>query len=441
MHQKEYQDILEQTLTLAQKLGASAAEASLFAAKGFSTIIRMQETETVENHQNKEINIKVYFNHKVGSAKTNDLSKEALSLTVKKACHIARFTEEDPCNGLADKEMLAFNYPQLDLYHPWKIMIEQAINLAKEFESMAFACDKRLVNSDGTEISNAEYFHLYGNTLGFIGNYSSSLHTISSSLVAEQNGDMQRDHDYTIARDAKDLEDISIVAKRVAQKTTARLGAKTLSTQQCPVIFEASVAKTIFGHFIKAISGTNLYQKSSFLVDHLHQKIFPEFLSVDEQPHLLKGMNSAPFDNEGIVTKNKFLVKNGVLINYVLGSYSARKLNMQSTGNAGGVHNLFVSPGEHNLPALLKIMDKGLLVTELIGHGVNIVTGNYSQGAFGFWVESGQIQYPVHGITIAGNLKDIFLNISAVGNDVDKRSNINTGSVLVSHMTIAGDKS
>lgn len=431
------QELIDYILQYAKQLGASEVETSISKAQGFSVTVRLGEVDTIEHDQDKGLAINVYFGKRLGSTSTNDLAQKSIKLAVEKACDIARYTEDDPYSGLADAKLMAYDYPDLDLCHPWDITIEQAIDLAKQCEAIGMAYDKRITNSEGVSIDAHTYSSIYGNSHGFIGGYPTSVNRISCCLLASQNNSMQRDYDYTVARSAKDLEAITILGKHAAEKTVLRLGAKTLATQQSPVIFAADIAKGLLATFISAISGGNLYRKSSFLLDQLNQQIFSDFIQIDERPHLIKGLGSAPFDNEGVKTYAKDFVKNGILQNYALGTYSARKLNMQTTANAGGVYNLFINANAKG-SELFKLMNKGLYVTELMGQGVNIVTGDFSCGAFGYWIENGELQYPVAGITIAGNLKNMFLDIIAVGDDIDQRGSINTGSILIKNMTIAG---
>lgn len=435
----ELQTLIKDLLEKAKQAGATQAEVAASTDKGFSVTIRMGEVETIEHHQDKGIGMTVYFGHRSGSASTSDLSPDALRATLEKACNIARYTGEDIYSGLADAELMAYHYPNLDLYHPWRITPDHAIELALQCEAKARAIDKRITNSEGASVSTHEHARVYGNSHGFIGHYSATRHTMSCSLIATDGHDMQRDYDYTTARDTVDLKSIDALAKTTASRTIHRLGARKLSTREAPVIFAADEAKGLLASFVSAISGGNLYRKASFLLDHLNKPIFPAQIQISENPHLHKAMGSSPFDSEGVRTQARDIIKDGILMGYVLGSYSARKLNMQSTGNADGVHNLSINTSDKNLAELLKEMGTGLLVTELIGQGINLVTGDYSRGAFGYWVEHGEIQYPVHEITIAGNLKNMFSNIIAVGKDVDHRGNIHTGSIWIDKMMIAGE--
>lgn len=432
------EELVVKALDSAKQAGATAAEAGVSEISGFAVNVRMGEVETVEQNHDKGIDVTVYFGQRSGTAGTSDLSLDSLELTVQKACYMAKMTAEDPCAGLADKALLAFDYQDLDLNHPWDITIEQAIAQAQASEAEGLAVDKRITNSEGVGISSQQCNSIYANSCGFIGGYRTTRHRMECSLLAEENGAKQRDYDYTVARSNDQLEDFATVAKQTANKTIQRLGARTIPTANVPVIFAAKVAKSLWGSLLSAVSGGQIYRQASFLQGAVGEKIFPEFVRVDERPHLLKMLGSAPFDAEGVRTNNKFIIKDGVLQTYLLGSYSARKLKMQSTGNSGGVHNLFISHGDDDLTAMLKTMNRGLLVTELIGQGVNIITGDYSRGAFGFWVENGEIQYPVHEITIAGNLKEMYKNIIAVGNDIDKHGSLFTGSVLVDNMMVAG---
>jgi len=427
-------DVLQQ----AKQRGASQAEVAVSMENGYTVTSRLKAVETLEQHQGQSLDVTVFFGQRTASASSSDLQADAIAAAVTKACNIAKFTQEDDCAGLADKALLAFDYPQLDLYHPWAMPPKKAMDVAIACESKALATDKRLTNSEGVTVSSHENYFIYANSDGFVGGFPTSRHSMSCSLIAKQGDDMQRDYDYTTARDATLLMSIDALAERAAKQTVERLGARSLPTQKVPVIFAARLSAGLLGSFISAISGGNLYRQASFLVDHLHKPVFGAKINIDERPHLAKGMHSAPFDSEGVATKARDIVTDGVLQSYVLSSYSARKLNLQTTGNAGGVNNVFISTDDIDLTGLLKKMGTGLLVTELIGHGINIVTGDYSRGAFGFWVENGEIQYPVQQITIAGNLKEMFLNVVAVANDVDSRHNIQSGSILLEQMTVAG---
>ncbi|HHH38079.1 MAG TPA: metalloprotease PmbA [Sedimenticola sp.] len=440
---KQRQNALEamvgELLAEARRQGASAAEAGVSSSAGLSVSVRMREVETIEHTRDQGLGVSVYFGHRKGSASTTDFSATALRDTVRAACNIARYTNEDPCAGLADPERMAREIPDLDLYHPWGIRVEQAIDLGLACEEAALSLDPRLCNSDGVTLNTHDGLHVYGNSHGFIGGYPSSRHSMSCAMVGQQGDTMQRDYWYTSARTPERLEDPEAVGRKAGERTLARLGARRLPTCEAPVIFQAEVASGLLRNLVGAISGSSLYRRSSFLLDHLGQRIFPEFVRIHENPLLPGALASAPFDNEGVATRAKDFVAGGVLESYVLGSYSACKLGMQTTGNAGGVHNLAIEPGGLDLDGLLQEMGQGLLVTEMMGHGLNMVTGDYSRGATGFWVEGGEIRYPVEEITIAGNLKTMFAGLVAVGRDEDARSGIRTGSWLMSPLTIAGE--
>lgn len=435
---EQYKALIQDLLAKAKKAGAHQAEAAINNELGFTVNVRMGEVETVEQHRSKGLSLTVFFDKRMGSTSTSDLSPDAIQYALDKACSIARFTDIDEYSGLADAHLMAYDYPDLALHYPWHINPESAAKMALECEDVARNTHKLITNSEGVSLTTSEYFHVLGNSHGFMGHYPSSCHSMSCVLIANDGHAMERDYDYTVARDPSALENTSQLAKKAVDRTIMRLGARKLSTRQAPVIFAADCAKSLLKHFVSAIAGGNLYRKSSFLLDQLDHAIFPKHIRIDERPHLPKGMGSAPYDGDGVATKARDIISEGVLRGYVLDSYSARKLGMQTTGNAGGVHNLFISAGNENLEGLLHKMGTGLLVTELLGQGVNIVTGDYSRGAFGYWVEDGKIQHPVHEIVIAGNLKDMFLNLVETANDVDHRSNIHTGSILLEKMTIAG---
>lgn len=435
----ELQTIAQMILDEAKKSGASSAEVGVTANKGFSVKAREADVETVEYNQDKSIDITVYFGKKSGSASISDVRPQAIRDAVEAACHIAKFTDEDPASGLADKSELAFGYPKLDTSYPWHLSVQTAIEMACECEREALSSDKRIMSAEEAMVATEEGNYVYANTHGFVGVFPFSRHEVSCVLVAKEGEDMQRDYSYTIACDPKLMTSVSQVAQEAVARSVRRLGARRLKTMKVPVIFAAEEARSLFGHFIGAVSGGSLYRRATFLLDHMGKKVFPEYMHIQEQPHLHAGLGTAPFDNDGVATRANTFIENGVLSSYALSVYSARKLDMKSTGNAGGVHNLVIRPGNKDLQALLKTMNKGLLVTELIGQGVNIITGDYSRGAGGYWVENGEIQYPVHEITIAGNLRDIFANMVEVGSDVDVRGNTRTGSVLISEMMVAGE--
>ncbi len=431
--------LITEILDEARLQGATHAEVDIGANKGFSVTVRKGDVESVEYHQDKMIDITVYVGKRSGSSSLSDFRPEAIRLAIQAACNIARFTDEDQYAGLADKNLLAFDYPQLDLAYPWPITVEQAIEMAKTCEATALAYDKRITNSDGASLSTTEAWNVYGNTEGFIGIFPVTRHEMSCVLIASQGDEMQRDYSYTIACDPQLLTPAAQIAKEAAKRTVNRLNAQCLTTRRVPVIFAAEEARGLLGHFMTAITGSHLYRKTSFLLDQLGQSIFPSHISIDERPHLARGLGSAPFDDDGVATRPNVFIKEGILQSYSLGVYAARKLGMQTTGNADGAHNLFITTGQKNLPALLKTMGTGLLVTELMGQGINLVTGDYSRGATGFWVENGEIQYPVEEVTIAGNLRDMYQNLVEVGSDVDVRGNIRTGSILLEEMMVAGD--
>ncbi len=431
--------IIEQILHLATQTGATSAEADIGTGYGLSVTARMGEVETVEHQNDKGLSITVYINNRKGSAGTTNFNNDALSDAVTSACTIAKNANEDSCAGLLDKENLVQHVPDLDLFHPWGISPEDAIKLAIECENEARETDKRITNSEGATVNTYSGSHFYGNTHGFIGGWEWSSHSIDCTVIAQQDGHMHRDGWYSRSRDYSDLDKINLISQTAATRALARLGSRKLSTKSVSVIFEAPVATSLFSALVNAISGGSQYRKSSFLLDKKGELVFPEYLNVWEEPHLKKGMGSAPFDADGMATQKQSIIMDGVLQNYILSAYSARKLNMKPTGNAGGVHNLIIEPGNQDLQTLIKSMGKGLLITEMIGFGINQVTGDYSRGASGFWVEHGDIQYPVEEITVAGNLQEMYKNIATVGSDVDNRTNIRTGSVLVENMTVAGN--
>lgn len=435
----ELKEIAVTLLRQAKEVGTTQAEVTLCQESGFSANVRMGELDTLEHHRGKSLSLTVYLGQRSGSVSTTDFSASALQTTLAKACNIARYTEDDPYAGLADVAELAFEYPNLDLYHPWHIIPEQAIEMALECEAIARESNKRITNSEGASVSTHSHYYVYANSHDFLGNYASSYHVINCALIAQHGHEMECDSDYTVARDPQDLLGIPMLAKNAAQRTAQRLGARKITTHQAPVIFSAEVARGLLSHFLSAISGGSLYRKSSFLLNYLNKSVFPAHIQITENPHVHKGIGSAPFDQEGVKTQVRHLIQDGILQSYLLSSYSARKLGMKTTGNAGGAHNVYMQSSDQDLTGLMKIMDTGLLVTSLMGQGVNIVTGDYSRGAFGYWVEHGEIQHPVHGVTIAGNLKEMFTHLVKVGNDVDHRGNIHTGSILLEQMMIAGD--
>ena len=434
----ELRQLVADILDEAKRQGASAAEAGVNSESGLSVTVRLGEVETIEHNRDKGLGVTVYFGQRKGAASTSDFSREAIRETVAAACAVARYTAEDPCAGLAEAALMARDVPDLDLHHPWDLSAEQAIELALSCEAAGRELDRRITNSEGATVSSHAGYRVYGNSHGFLGAYPSSRHSVSCALIADDGHGMQRDYWYTVARDRAELESTRSVGRRAGERVVKRLGGRRLPTQQAPVLFLAEVAGGLFGNLIRAIRGESIYREASFLLHQVGEQVFPAFIHIHEQPHLRKALGSVPFDGEGVATRARDWISGGVLQGYVLDSYSARKLKLQTTGNAGGVHNLTIDPGPLDFAGLLKEMGKGLLVTEMMGMGVNIVTGDYSRGAAGFWVEDGTIQYPVEEITIAGNLRDMFKAIVAVGNDVDLRGNTRTGSVLIERMTIAG---
>jgi len=435
----EIERVAEQVLDEARKGGATAAETDVSQSVGQSVTVRRGEVETVAYNRDKGIGITVYLGQRRGHASTADFSAEAVRAAVGKALAIARFTAEDPNAGLADPARLARTFPDLDLYHPWELAVEDAVTLGCEAEAAAFAVDPRITNTEGASVAWNESEFVYANTNGFSGGYRSTRHHIDCAVIGDPgDGAMQRDYWYTAARGSSDLRPAAEVGRIAGERTLRRLNARKLGTLDCPVLFEAPEASDIIGSFVSAVSGGSLYRKSSFLLDSLGTQVFSPNVSIREDPHIPRARASTPFDNEGVATAPRDVVRDGIVRGYFLGSYSARKLGMVTTGNAGGSHNLVVSHGDDDLPALMKRMGRGLFVTEQLGQGVNPVTGDYSRGAAGFWIEDGAIAYPVEEITIAGNLKDMYRDIVAIGCDVDRRGSRQTGSILIGRMTVAG---
>jgi PmbA protein len=432
--------LVELALQEAKVLGASQAEAAISMDVGLSVSARLGEVETIEYQRDRGMGVTVYFGTRKGSASTGDLGAAALRETVAKACTIARFTAEDPCAGLPDPQDLAVDVPSLDLSHPWDISPERACEMAIECEAAAMAVDPaRITNSEGAGVSTHRGLRAYGNSLGFLAAYPGTVHSISCSVLGSAGEQMERDYWYSTLRDWRELESAASVGRRAGERTVARLGARKLATTRAPVLYSPDVARGLISHFIGAIRGGSQYRRSSFLLEAAGQQVFPDWFALSERPHLHKALASAPFDHEGVATRDRELVDGGVLLGYVLSTYSARKLGLRTTGNAGGTHNLLVRSRGNDFEAMLGQMGRGLYVTELMGQGVNGVTGDYSRGASGFWVENGRIEYPVHEVTIAGNLKDMYRHIVDVGSDIDVRGGIRTGSILIEEMTIAGD--
>lgn len=432
--------LAEEALGLARGAGASSAEVGASLAGGLSVTVRKGEVETLEHQRDRGFGVTVYFGQRKGSASTSDLAPAAVRETVEKACTIARYTAEDPCAGLPDEEFMARNPPDLDLDHPWAIDADQAVVLARDCEAAGLDADARISNTEGGSLGTHRSLRVYANSHGFTGGYASTSHSVSCALIAGQGDGMQRDYWYSTARRAEDLEAPEAVGRRAAERTLRRLGARQLSTRSAPVLFAPELARGFLGHMMAAIRGGAQYRRSSFLLEAAGSQVLPSWMSLDERPHVPRAPGSAPFDAEGVATHDRSVVEAGVLQGYVLSTYSARRLGLQTTGNAGGIHNIFVrGDGQHDFDALLREMGRGLVVTELMGQGINPVTGDYSRGAGGFWVEGGEIVHPVQEITIAGNLKDLYLGIRATGSDVDRRGVIQCGSLLLDRMTIAGD--
>ena len=433
-----FKNIVADTLKLALANGATQAEAGLSVSQGLSVTARMRSVETIEHQQDNGLGISVYIGQHKGSASTSNLDPEAIRKTVEAACNIAKYTSEDPCTGLADASLLASQFVELDLYHPWEISPERVIDLVLECENTALDFDPRIVNSDGASVDISSGLSVYGNSHGFLQSESKTRHSISCSVVGESTAGMQRDYWYEISRNPDQLATARAVGLKAAERTVKRLDAQKLKTQQAPVLFVPEIARGLFGHLGSAIGGSAQYRKASFLLDAVGTRIFPDFLQLTEYPFESQALGSANYDSEGVAVKEAKLISDGVLQSYLLDSYAARKLGLQTTGHASGVHNLTLQSTGKSFLDCIKTMHQGLLVTELMGHGVNTVTGDYSRGAAGFWVDNGEIQFPVEEITIAANLKDMFQGIVEIGNDMDMRGNIRTGSILLENMTIAG---
>ena len=439
----QLRELAQSVLDQARQAGASACDCDVSESHGLSVTVRMGKPDTVEHNRDRSVGVSVYWGDRPrarrGHASTSDFSPAAIRQTVDAAVAIARHTAEDDCAGLPEPELLARDLPDLDLFHPWTISTEEAIDLAKRCEAAAFGVSKRIRNSEGATVSAQHSQFVFANSLGFMGGYPGSRHFLSCSVIAENKGLMQRDDWYSASRAPGSLADASVLGRYAGQRALARLGARKIATTQAPILFEAPVALQLVGHFLSAVNGGNLYRKTSFLADSLGKQVFSPLVHIDEQPHLPRGMASTPFDEEGVATRDRSIVRAGTVEGYFLGSYSARKLGMKSTGSAGGHHNLFVRSEGPDFAGLLKHMHKGLLVTEVMGQGVNLVTGDYSRGVAGYWVDGGEIRFPVEEITIAGNLREMFKGIVAIGRDVVVRSGRASGSILLDKMTIAGD--
>ena len=437
--QNRLRELAQAVLDHARNNGASACETDVSEGLGQSVTVRRGEVETIEYNRDKGIGVTVYLGKRRGHASTSDFSAPALRATVEAALSIARFTAADDCAGLPEAQLLAKEPMDLDLYHPWQLPVEEAIELARRCEAAAFAVSPLVTNSEGASVSAQQSHFVSANSLGFMGGYASSRHYVSCAPIVGKGNDMQRDDWYSGHRDPADLAAAEAIGDYAARRALSRLKAKKLKTRQVPVLLEAPLAAGLIGSFVHAVSGGSLYRKASFLPDSIGQRIFPSFMRIDERPHLAKGLASSPFDDDGVATRDRCVVDAGILQGYFLSTYTARKLGMPTTGNAGGSHNLIVAGGDLDFRGLLQKMGTGLLVTELLGHGINYVTGDYSRGAAGYWVEGGAIAYPVHEITIAGNLKDMFRDIVAVGNDTAVRGSKQVGSILIGRMTVAGN--
>lgn len=435
----ELRELVGEILGQARARGADAAEVGVSNDAGLAVTVRMGDVETVEYNRDRGFGITVYFGQRKGSATTSDSSPESVRATVQAACDIAQFTSEDTCAGLADADLMAQDLPNLELHHPWGLEAEEAIVLARRCEDAARDSDERITNSEGATVSTHAGVRVYGNSHGFLGSYPYSRHSLSCAVIAGAADGMQRDYWYAVAREPGTLETPEDVGRKAARRAVDRLGGRQTGTGRFPVLYAAEVAGGLVSHFFSAISGGNLYRKSSFLLDHLGKPVFPDFMQVREAPREVRGLNSSGFDDEGVATREKHFIRDGILESYLLGSYSARKLGMQTTANAGGARNVYVEPGELDREGLMRQMGTGLLVTELMGFGINVVTGDYSRGCAGFWVENGEIAYPVEEITIASNLRDMYAGLVAVGRDVDHRGNIHCGSLLIEGMTLAGN--
>ena len=437
---EQHQDKAEMALKYAKSLGANEASVSFADGEGFSVTARNRAIETVQDYKDQSFSITVYLDKSVGSASSNNLSESAIKATIDKAFSLSSLTATDDCNGLADKERMAPGAKDLDLYFPWNLDIKEAETMAIECEASALEYDDKVINSEGATVGSYVNQSLYANSHGFSGETKSTGHSISCTAIASDNGLMEMDYDYTSARHYKDLQDHKEIGSLAAKQALDHLGSKKIKTTKAPVVFSPRVSSSLISHLMTAISGSSLYRNASFLVDSKDKKICPEFISIREEPHLKRGFSSCYFDAEGVETVPRCIVENGVLKGYLLSSYSARRLGLDTTGNAGGHHNLIVEPtAEENLESMIKNIDSGFLVTGLIGYGVNIVNGDYSRGANGFWIENGEIAYPVSEVTVAGNLKDMLMRINTIGNDPEKKGSIFSGSILIDDLMIAGE--
>jgi PmbA protein len=439
----ELRSLAQAVLSRAERGGASGCECEVSEGYGLSVTVRKAKPDTVEHNRDRSLGVSVYMGARPkvrrGHASTSDFSRPALEQTVDAALAIARHTAEDDCAGLPEAELLARELPDLDLFHPWELATEDAIELARRCEAAAFAVSKKIRNSEGATVSAQHAQFVFANSLGFVGGYASSRHWLSCAVIAEDKGLMQRDDWYSTSRVPEKIADAKALGRYAGERAVARLGARKIATCRVPVLLEAPVAIQLLGHYISAVTGGNLYRKTSFLVGSLGKQVFAPLVQIDERPLERQGLASTPFDEEGVATRERVVVRDGVVEGYFLGSYSARKLGMQTTGSAGGHHNLVVRSEGPDFKGMIRKMHRGLLVTELMGQGVNLVTGDYSRGAAGYWVEGGEIRYPVEEITIAGNLQEMYKGIVAVGSDVLVRSGRSSGSILIESMTIAGD--
>ncbi|QDQ29105.1 metalloprotease PmbA [Chitinimonas arctica] len=437
--QAALRELVENVLAEAKRQGASSCDVDVSEGVGQSVSVRLGEVETIEYNRDKGVGVTLYVGQRKGHASTSDFSPAALAQTVGAALAIARYTAEDEAAGLADADQMASVFPELDLYHPWDLPVETAIDLARRCEDAARSVDGRISNSEGATVSSHVGQSIYGNSHGFIGLNVSSRHSISCAVIAQEGEAMQRDHWYSVARAAADLEAAEQVGRTAGERGIARLGARRIKTGDYPVLYDPSLAAGLIGHLVSAVSGGSLYRKASFLLDSLGQQVFSPIVQISEDPFLARGLASSSYDAEGVACRQRELVSDGVLNGWFLGSYSARKLGMKSTGNAGGNHNLIVAPTAGGFADMLKRLDTGLYVTELLGQGINGITGDYSRGAAGFWVENGRIVHPVEEITIAGNLKEMFRAIVAIGSDREMRGSKRVGSILVENMMVAGE--
>jgi len=441
--QDQLKQLARDVLKYAREQGGTDAAVEISEGSGLSVSVRKSKIETIEQNRDKGIGVTVFIGQKRGNASTSDFSQSSLKATVEAAYNIARFTAEDDCAGLAEEDLLEKNPQDLKLFYPWAISTEEAVALAQRAEAAAFAVDPRVTNSEGAGVHVQQSHFVSANSRGFIGGYPYSRHTLSVTPIAGKGAKMQRDDWYTSVRDPKKMASAEAVGRYAAERSLARLNARKLATRTCPVLFEAPLAAGLLGAFVQATSGGALYRKSTFLLDTLGKEVFPSHIQIKEDPHVVGAIGSAPFDEEGVRTHKRDVVKNGVLQGYFLSTYSARKLGMKTTGNAGGSHNLTITSSntrkDDDFAAMLRKMGTGLLVTELMGQGTNYVTGDYSRGASGYWVENGVIQYPVEEITIAGNMKDMFRDIVGIGTDTLVRGTKNTGSILIEKMVVAGN--